>query len=204
MLCRCSLVCSCHASIGWLAGMPSGAAEARAAAPAVPTHCSPSSPTPASVRLAFSWCSASWDAACAVQERLEHRLQRMRCPQDAAPAPSAWPVFSWEAAQVRLEHMLQRLRCLQDAAATAAPSRLLPHLFISGAVPASSFHVLRHLGITHILNATQDLPEPPPSAGFTCAAAPSSCQAVPSLCLTCCVQLGVPHVLEAGRAAPAC
>ena len=65
--------------------------------------------------------------------------------------------------------MLQRLRCLQDAAATAAPSQLLPHLWISGAVPASSFHVLQHLGITHILNATQDLPGPPPSAGFGCA-----------------------------------
>ena len=72
------------------------------------------------------------------------------------------------AVQVRLEHMLQRLRCLQDAAATAAPSQLLPHLFISGAVPAASYHVLRHLGVSHILNATQDLPSPAPNAGFTC------------------------------------
>ena len=63
--------------------------------------------------------------------------------------------------------MLQRLRCLQDAAATAAPTQLLPHLYISGAVPASSHHVLRHLGVTHVLNATSDLPPPAPSAGFT-------------------------------------
>ena len=85
------------------------------------------------------------------------------------PPLLSWCSAGWDAVQVRLEHMLQRLRCLQDAAATAVPSQLLPHLFISGAVPASSFHVLKHLGITHILNATQDLPEPPPSAGFTCA-----------------------------------
>lgn len=68
--------------------------------------------------------------------------------------------------QVRLEHMLQRLRSLQDAAATARPSQLLPHLYVSGAVEASSLHVLRHLGITHILNATEDLLQPDDDQGF--------------------------------------
>ncbi len=39
--------------------------------------------------------------------------------------------------QVRLEHMLRRLPALQDAAATARPTRLLPHLWVAGAVEAS-------------------------------------------------------------------
>ena len=58
-------------------------------------------------------------------------------------------------AQVRLEHMLQRLRVLQDAASTARPCRLLPRLYLSGAVEANSHHLLRYLGVTHILNATE-------------------------------------------------
>ena len=64
--------------------------------------------------------------------------------------------------------MLQRLRVLQDAAATGRPTRLLPHLWVSGAVEAHSLHVLRHLGITHVLNATQDLLLPDPEAAFRC------------------------------------
>lgn len=51
--------------------------------------------------------------------------------------------------------MLARLRVLQGAATAAAPSRLAPALFLSGAVEAASLHLLRHLGITHILNATE-------------------------------------------------
>ena len=62
--------------------------------------------------------------------------------------------------------MLQRLRVLQDAAATARPTQLLPYLFVSGAVEASSLHVLRHLRITHLLNATEDLLQPEKGAGF--------------------------------------
>ena len=56
---------------------------------------------------------------------------------------------------MRLEHMLARLRVLQGAATAAAPSRLAPGLFLSGAVEAASLHLLRHLGVTHILNATE-------------------------------------------------
>ena len=62
--------------------------------------------------------------------------------------------------------MLQRLRSLQDAAATTRPTQLLPHLYVSGAVGAASLHVLRHLGITHILNATDDLLQPDESQNF--------------------------------------
>ena len=51
--------------------------------------------------------------------------------------------------------MLQRLRVLQDAASTARPTRLLPRLYLSGAVESNSHHLLRYLGITHILNATE-------------------------------------------------
>jgi len=62
--------------------------------------------------------------------------------------------------------MLQRLRALQDASATARPTQLLPHLYVSGAVEANSLHLLRHLGITHLLNATEDLLQPDADAGF--------------------------------------
>ena len=68
--------------------------------------------------------------------------------------------------QVRLEHMLQRLRALQDASLTGRPIQLLPHLYVSGAVEANSLHILRHLGISRILNATEDLLLPEESAGF--------------------------------------
>ena len=69
--------------------------------------------------------------------------------------------------------MLQRLRVLQDAANTARPTRLLPSLWLSGAVEAHSLHVLRHLGITHVLNATEDLLLPEPEAAFECAPSPA-------------------------------
>lgn len=67
------------------------------------------------------------------------------------------PIVDTYELKVRLEHMLQRLRALQVALATARPTKLIPGLFVSGAVAASSLHILRHLGITHILNATEDL-----------------------------------------------
>eukprot|EP00887_Chlorella_sp_A99_P007916 scaffold12.g7916.t1 len=69
--------------------------------------------------------------------------------------------------KVRLAHMLQRLRALQEASVTARPVRLMPRLWISGAVEASSTYLLRHLGITHVLNATEDLLAPEPELGFT-------------------------------------
>ena len=47
---------------------------------------------------------------------------------------------------------------LAGAAVAAPPSRLDDSLFLSGAVEAASLHLLRHLGVTHILNATQVLP----------------------------------------------
>ena len=67
------------------------------------------------------------------------------------------PVVDVYELKVRLEHMLQRLRVLQQAIATAPPTRLLPGLYLSGAVEASSLHLLRYYGITHVLNATEDL-----------------------------------------------
>ena len=51
--------------------------------------------------------------------------------------------------------MLQRLRVLQDGAATGRPVALGRGLWLSGAVEATSLHLLRHLGVTHILNATE-------------------------------------------------
>lgn len=71
-------------------------------------------------------------------------------------------------AQVRLEHMLGCLRVLQGAATAAAPTRLEGRLFLSGAVEAASLHLLRHLGVTHILNATDVRPGEPPDCVVTC------------------------------------
>lgn len=91
---------------------------------------------------------------------LHHSQMRTSCHVHAQ-GPETW--FDL---QVRLEHMLQRLRSLQDAAATSRPTRLLDHLYVSGAVEAASLHVLRHLGITHILNATEDLLQPDAAQNF--------------------------------------
>ncbi len=60
--------------------------------------------------------------------------------------------------QVRLEHMLRRLQVLQEAAGAEKPCQVLPApeaVFLGGAVAADSHHILRHLGITHIVNATE-------------------------------------------------
>eukprot|EP00891_Asterochloris_glomerata_P005711 jgi/Astpho2/5711/e_gw1.00079.125.1_t len=78
------------------------------------------------------------------------------------------PIVDSYELKVRLEHMLQRLRTLQDAAATGRPVAVLPNLFVSGAVEANSLHLLRHMGITHILNATEDLLQPDEGEGFQC------------------------------------
>lgn len=66
--------------------------------------------------------------------------------------------------------MLRRLRVLQDASATCAPTRLpIDGLFVSGAVAASSHHVLHHLGVTHIINCTEELLDTGgEAAGFKC------------------------------------
>lgn len=51
--------------------------------------------------------------------------------------------------------MLQRLRVLQQASLTGRPCCLMPRLYLSGAVEASSLHLLKHMGISHVLNATE-------------------------------------------------
>jgi len=58
---------------------------------------------------------------------------------------------------VRLDHMLRRLAALQAAATAEAPLAvgMVPRLFFGGAVVADSHHLLVHLGITHIVNATE-------------------------------------------------
>ena len=76
------------------------------------------------------------------------------------------PVVDVYELKVRLEHMLQRLRVLQQAMATAKPTCLLPGLYLSGAVEASSLHLLRYYGISHVLNATEDLLLPEETDAF--------------------------------------
>ncbi len=54
--------------------------------------------------------------------------------------------------------MLGCLRVLQGAATAAPPTRLDERLYLSGAVEAASLHLLRRLGVTHVLNATEARP----------------------------------------------
>lgn len=123
-------------------------------------------------RLAF-WKDTMRTRGVEMRSAMEEWQDRRFSEQDNAPSRLTTgfldgnnPIVDIYELKVRLEHMLQRMRVLQSAAATAAPSQLLPHLYVSGAVPASAHHVLHHLGITHILNATDDLPEPPATSGF--------------------------------------
>lgn len=80
-----------------------------------------------------------------------------RCTLSTGFLDGVHPVVDLYELKVRLEHMLQRLRFLLRGTLTARPTALLPGLFLSGAVEASSIHLLRQLGITHILNATADV-----------------------------------------------
>lgn len=70
------------------------------------------------------------------------------------------PVVDLYELKLRLQHVLRRLSILGQALSSAHPSELLPNLYISDAVAANSFHVLKYLQITHLLNATEDLFSP--------------------------------------------
>ncbi|PSC74445.1 MAP kinase phosphatase with leucine-rich repeats 3 [Micractinium conductrix] len=110
-------------------------------------------------------------------EELRAAVEEWQAKQGPAPAGAqrlttafldgTHPVVDVYELKVRLEHMLQRLRVLQQATLTGRPCRLMPRLYLSGAVEASSLHMLRHLGITHVLNATEDLLLPEEGLGFT-------------------------------------
>lgn len=67
------------------------------------------------------------------------------------------PIVDLYELKLRLQHVLRRLSILGQALSSAHPSELFPNIYISGAVAANSFHVLKHLEITHLLNATEDL-----------------------------------------------
>jgi len=83
--------------------------------------------------------------------------QKQECRLSTGFLDGIHPVVDLYELKVRLEHMLQRLRFLLRGTLTARPTPLLPGLFLSGAVEASSVHLLHQLGITHILNATADV-----------------------------------------------
>lgn len=68
------------------------------------------------------------------------------------------PIVDLYELKVRLQHLLSRLKILSQACfSSGSPTSVTRGIFISGAVAANSFHVLKHLGITHLLNCTQDL-----------------------------------------------
>lgn len=51
--------------------------------------------------------------------------------------------------------MLRRLSALAGAASAEAPVEIAPRLFLGGAVAADSHHLLWHMGVSHVLNATE-------------------------------------------------
>ncbi|WIA28283.1 hypothetical protein OEZ86_010836 [Tetradesmus obliquus] len=58
---------------------------------------------------------------------------------------------------VRLQHMLRRLAALAAGAMVQAPTCVLPGLWLGNAVAADSHHLLQYLGVTHVVNAAQEL-----------------------------------------------
>lgn len=46
---------------------------------------------------------------------------------------------------------------LRTLAPLQAPIKVLPRVFLGNAVAADSHHLLQHLGVTHVLNAAQEL-----------------------------------------------
>ena len=112
----------------------------------------------------------------AMKRRERALLASLASPRSAATASGVrlttgfldgtHPVVDVYELKVRLEHMLQRLRTLQQATASATPTRLFEGLYLSGAVEASSLHLLRYYGITHVLNATEDLLLPEETQSF--------------------------------------
>ena len=81
-------------------------------------------------------------------------------------AGSTHPLVDAYELAARLEHLLRRLAALAGAAAARAPAEVAPRVFLGGAVAADATHLLAHLGVTHVLNATEELLPPPPAAGF--------------------------------------
>lgn len=67
----------------------------------------------------------------------------------------ASPIVDIYELKLRLSHVLRRLRFLQDSHATEPPSQVLDYLYVGNALSSQGIHLLRHIGITHIINATK-------------------------------------------------
>eukprot|EP00210_Caulerpa_lentillifera_P003123 g2984.t1 len=67
----------------------------------------------------------------------------------------ASPIVDAYELKLRLGHILRRLRFLLDAHATEPPSKIFDHLYVGNALSSQGIHLLRHIGITHIINATK-------------------------------------------------
>jgi len=67
----------------------------------------------------------------------------------------ASPIVDIYELKLRLSHVLRRLRFLQDAHATEPPSQVLEYLYVGNSLSSQGIHLLRRIGITHIINATK-------------------------------------------------
>lgn len=105
------------------------------------------------------------EAKCFTPQTLDNVIEDLP-PLTTGFLDGTHPIVDLYELKVRLEHMLQRLRVLQAATSTSRPVPLLPKLFLGDAVAANSLHMLKLLGISHVLNATEDLLPPGDEHGF--------------------------------------
>ncbi|GMH39416.1 hypothetical protein BSKO_07314 [Bryopsis sp. KO-2023] len=77
------------------------------------------------------------------------------------------PIVDAYELKVRLMHVMRRLKFIVSAAQTAKPIEICDYLFVGSAVTSQACHTLKHKGITHIVNSTQDVEFPEEKWGFT-------------------------------------
>ena len=65
---------------------------------------------------------------------------------------------------VRLQHLSRRGADIVAAGNTLAPSLVAPRIFLGGALAANARHTLEALGVTHVLNCTDDVADAHPDA----------------------------------------
>eukprot|EP00928_Gymnodinium_smaydae_P081039 TRINITY_DN64618_c0_g1_i1.p1 TRINITY_DN64618_c0_g1~~TRINITY_DN64618_c0_g1_i1.p1 ORF type:complete len:670 (+),score=118.86 TRINITY_DN64618_c0_g1_i1:37-2046(+) len=70
------------------------------------------------------------------------------------------PILDAHDLLLRVRHVLSTMRVLVDASQVTRPTELPSTPLLVGGATSLCFHVLRKVGVTHIVNCTKDLPEP--------------------------------------------
>lgn len=56
---------------------------------------------------------------------------------------------------MRLQHITRKGAVIRDALTSRPPWKVRDRMYLGDAVVAASYHILRHEGITHVLNMTK-------------------------------------------------